>query len=184
MVENLLTKAIRSYLATKLKDFLLPCEDPEKGKSLQIINGYLPPKTTKEKVSDEDLYPFVLVRPESAETDRESTVVTVAIIIGTYSKESIGHEYALNVMTRIREALCTLPDLQLEGKYQIEFPIKWEATTRRHGRSGKSICKPSGLFEVPNPHFPMEIFMTSKKKTVVESTQPKVIYIGALIKRA
>ncbi len=126
MVENLLTKAIRSYLATKLKDFLLPCEDPEKGKSLQIINGYLPPKTTKEKVSDEDLYPFVLVRPESAETDRESTVVTVAIIIGTYSKESIGHEYALNVMTRIREALCTLPDLQLEGKYQIEFPIKWE----------------------------------------------------------
>ena len=101
MVENLLTKAIRSYLAIKLKDFLLPCEDPEKGKSLQIINGYLPPKTTKEKVSDEDLYPFVLVRPESAETDRESTVVTVAIIIGTYSKESIGHEYALNVMTRI-----------------------------------------------------------------------------------
>ena len=126
MVENLLTKAIRSYLAIKLKDFLLPCEDPKKGKSLQIINGYLPPKTTKEKVSDEDLYPFVLVRPENAETDRESTVVTVAIIIGTYSKEAIGHEYALNVMTRIREALCTLPGLQLEGKYQMEFPIKWE----------------------------------------------------------
>ncbi len=126
MVENLLAKAIRNFLAEKLKDFLLPCEIDGQGKSLQIINGYLPPRTTKEKVTDEDLYPFVLVRPESAETDRESTVVTVAIIIGTYSKEAIGHEYALNVMARIREALCTLPDLQLERKYQLEFPIKWE----------------------------------------------------------
>lgn len=126
MVENLLAKAIRTFLAEKLKDFLLPCEIDGQGKSLQIINGYLPPRTTKEKVTDEDLYPFVLVRPESAETDRESTVVTVAIIIGTYSKEAIGHEYALNVMTRIREALCTLPNLQLERKYQLEFPIKWE----------------------------------------------------------
>lgn len=126
MVENLLTKAIRLYLKDKLKDFLLPSEDPPTGKSLQIINGYLPPKTTKEKVSDEELYPFVLVRAESAETDRDSTVVTVAIIIGTYSNEAIGHEYALNVMARIRAALCTLPHLTLEGKYQLEFPIKWE----------------------------------------------------------
>lgn len=73
MVENLLAKAIRTFLAEKLKDFLLPCEIDGQGKSLQIINGYLPPRTTKEKVTDEDLYPFVLVRPESAETDREST---------------------------------------------------------------------------------------------------------------
>lgn len=36
-----------------------------------------------------------------------------------------GHEYCLNVMARIRTALCSLPGMVLANRYRLQHPIKW-----------------------------------------------------------
>ena len=112
MVENKLTRAIRELVAAAVKNFALPTK-PERGfaegelRAPQVVNGYLPPKRTGQK----DDFPFVLVRADEGATDQDSTEVKVSIIVGTYSEEYDGHEYCLNVMARIRTALCSLPGM-------------------------------------------------------------------------
>lgn len=126
MVENELTRAIRELVAEAVKNFALPTK-PERGadegelRAPQIVNGYLPPKRSGAK----DDFPFVIVRAEEGASDAESTEVQVSIIIGTYSEEYDGHEYCMNVMSRIRTALCSLPGMVLEHRYALKHPIKW-----------------------------------------------------------
>ena len=85
------------------------------------MNGYLPPKRQGSK----DDFPFVLVRADEGSTDQDSTEVRVSIIVGTYSEEYDGHEYCMNVMSRIRTALCSLPGMVLANRYRLKHPIKW-----------------------------------------------------------
>ena len=126
MVENKLTRAIRELVAAAVKNFALPTK-PERGfaegelRAPQVVNGYLPPKRTGQK----DDFPFVLVRADEGATDQDSTEVKVSIIVGTYSEEYDGHEYCLNVMARIRTALCSLPGMVLANRYRLQHPIKW-----------------------------------------------------------
>jgi hypothetical protein len=121
MIENLLTAELRDFINNAVKDYRLPVKDGE-GRAPQIINGYLPPKRS----SDDDDFPFVIVRAEAGNCEREQTEITVAIIIGCYTKEYNGHEYCLNVMTRIRNALCSMENNILANKYVLQFPISWE----------------------------------------------------------
>lgn len=126
MVENELTRAIRELVAEAVKNFSLPTK-PERGsaegdlRAPQVVNGYLPPKRTGQR----DDFPFVLVRADEGATDQDSTEVRVSIIVGTYSEEYDGHEYCLNVMSRIRTALCSLPGMTLANRYRLKHPIKW-----------------------------------------------------------
>lgn len=126
MVENELTRAIRELIAEAVTNFALPTK-PERGSAMgvlrapQIVNGYLPPKRTGQK----DDFPFVLVRADEGATNQDSTEVQVSIIVGTYSEEYDGHEYCLNVMSRIRTALCSLPGMVLANRYRLKHPIKW-----------------------------------------------------------
>lgn len=126
MVENELTRAIRELVAESVKNFALPTK-PERGsaegdlRAPQVVNGYLPPKRQGSK----DDFPFVLVRADEGATDQDSTEVKVSIIVGTYSEEYDGHEYCLNVMSRIRTALCSLPGMVLANRYRLKHPIKW-----------------------------------------------------------
>lgn len=55
----------------------------------------------------------------------------VSIIVGTYSEEYDGHEYCLNVMARIRTALCSLPGMVL-------WPIDTGCNTRSSGAPMRS----------------------------------------------
>lgn len=126
MVENELTRAIRALVAEAVKDFALPTK-PERGseegvpRAPKVVNGYLPPKRS----GQEDDFPFVLVRAEEGATDLDSTEVKVSIIVGTYSEEFDGHEHCLNVMSRIRTALCSLPGMTIAHRYRLQHPIKW-----------------------------------------------------------
>ncbi len=126
MVENELTRALRGLCAEAVKNFALPTksergQEKEELRAPQIINGYLPPKRSGQK----DDFPFVLVRADEGTTDQDSTEVQVSIIVGTYSEEYDGHEYCLNVMSRIRTALCSLPGMVLADRYRLKHPIKW-----------------------------------------------------------
>lgn len=121
MVTNFLTKALRELCAQAVKDFRLPTKDGKTLRAPQIVNGFLPPKRS----TDNDDFPFVLVRPEQCTSDRESEEVRVNIIVGCYSEEYDGYEYGVNVIERIKEKICTLPAETLDKRYQMRYPIKW-----------------------------------------------------------
>ena len=120
MIENLLADELRKLIANAVADYRLPVKNGE-ARPPQVVNGYLP---LKRGSNDED-FPFVLVRVEGAKTEQDSTVVDVAIIVGCYAETFDGHEYCLNVMSRIRNALTFLPGWILAGKYALNFPIEY-----------------------------------------------------------
>lgn len=121
MIENLLTEALREKITEAVKDFRLPVQNGEM-RAPKVINGYLPPKRS----TAEDDFPFVLVRAEAGTSNVDKTETTVAIIIGCYSNENDGHEYCLNVMTRIRKAFSEMENGILANKYILKYPITWE----------------------------------------------------------
>lgn len=126
MIENNLTKALREFIAEAVKDFRLPVENPEPIedgdiRAPQIINGYLPPKRSEAK----DDFPFVLVRAEKG-TIGEVRKTTISIVVGCYTEKYDGHELCLSVMTRIGNALKSMPNDILANKYVLSSDIEWE----------------------------------------------------------
>ena len=121
MVINLLTKALRELCEQAVAEFRLPTKDGKTLRAPQIVNGFLPPKRS----TDIDDFPFVLVRPEAGTTERGAEEIRVNIIVGCYSEEYDGYEYGVNVMERIKEKICTLPDETLAQRYQMRYPLKW-----------------------------------------------------------
>lgn len=126
MVENELCRAIRELVTDAVKDFALPTKPEARDaegelRAPTVINGYLPPKRS----GAPDDFPFVVVRADEGTTDNEGTEVQVSIIVGSYTQEYDGHEYCLNVMNRIRTALCSLPFGTLKGRYVLQLPVKW-----------------------------------------------------------
>ena len=148
MVENLLTGAIREFVAETLKEMVLPNElNGERG--VHVFNGYLPHKEPA-KVSD-DLFPFVVVRADEGESDEDGTLVTVSIIIGVYSEADDGHEFAFNIMSRIRTALTSLPGLVLQGRYQLRYPIKWGTFSEQPYPQWQIDMQTQWLIRTPRP---------------------------------
>lgn len=92
-------------------------------KSPQVISGYLKEKKPKEKQVIPD-FPYVIVRYlEDTDTDDGNTA-KVKILAGTYSEdEQGGWRDAMNVITRIKEALMKQ---RFFGAFKIEYPIKTE----------------------------------------------------------
>lgn len=121
MVINLLTKALRELCKQAVAEFRLPTKDGKTLRAPQIVNGFLPPK----KSTDNDDFPFVLVRPEAGTTERVAEEIRVNIIVGCYSEEYDGYEYGVNVIERIKEKICTLPAETLAERYQMRYPLKW-----------------------------------------------------------
>lgn len=120
MVEIELCKALRALVAEAVKDFRVPVEHGE-ARAPSVINGYLPPK----RKGPGDDFPFVIVRPTSGNTEAGETTISAALVIGCYSESCDGYEYCMNIMSRIRNALCTLPGEVLARKYQLDRPVEW-----------------------------------------------------------
>lgn len=123
MIEQELARNLRKFIEDVVKDFRLPVEMEKTPRAPKVHDGYLPPKRSEPG----DDFPFVIVRPDAATTERTATEVTVSIIIGCYAKEEEydGYEYCLNVMTRIRNALTSMENGILAKKYVLNFPISW-----------------------------------------------------------
>lgn len=121
MNENDLAEELRTLIENVVEDYRLPVKNGSP-RPPTVLNGYLPPKRSGQN----DDYPFVLVRPESGNSEEEQTDVNVSIIIGCYTEEFDGHEYCLNIMQRIRTALTSLPNGILADKYVLNFPFTWK----------------------------------------------------------
>lgn len=121
MVENLLAKELRDYLAERFRQYGLPAQGGNSRRVPQIVNGYLPPKRS----GKDDDFPFVLVRVQSGKTVHDATTAEVLFIVGCYSEDFDGHEYCLNVMAEIRNALFSLPNATLSDKYEFRSEFSW-----------------------------------------------------------
>lgn len=121
-VEIELTSALRERLTVILKDLLLETEKQEEpARPPTVINGYLPPKRSKPGSE----FPFVIVRPSKGITgDDGYTRCTVKILIGCFSEEFDGYEYAMQVLARIRAGL--MQNKRLAERFTLETPFSWE----------------------------------------------------------
>lgn len=121
MIDISLTKALRDKIKEIVADYKLPVKNGEP-RCPTVVNGYLPPKRS----GVQDDFPFILVRPEEGKVNREDTITTVSIIICCFSEEYDGYEYCVEVMTRIKTALCSMENNILADKYVLTFPIEWD----------------------------------------------------------
>ncbi len=137
MHEIYLTQALREFLEKTLENFKMEtsyfdCDGNVIYESPRVINGYAPPKESR----DEKDYSFVVVRPMRGSADIDATEIKVDIIIGCFYpiedcdgcvvRPYDGHDLCLNVMGRIRTALCELPERTLNRKYQLRLPTEWD----------------------------------------------------------
>lgn len=116
----LLCEAIRQRLAEALENTLQ--ETGREGMPIRaprIVNGFLPPK----RVDEEPEHPFVLVRPVEGTLGEGENRVKVQVIIGSYSEEFDGYEYAIIVLQRIMVALSERPIV--DRRYVLELPLTW-----------------------------------------------------------
>jgi hypothetical protein len=149
MVENELVKALMECIEEAVKDYRLPVKNGVE-RAPRVINGYLPPKRTKR---DEDDFPFIVVRAEGGTCNSESTETQVSIIIGCYSQEVVGHEYCINVMTRIKEAITSLPNGTLAKRYVLEYPITWDMVADQPYPQWQLDMSTKWLFQTPIAQF-------------------------------
>lgn len=121
MLETKLALALDAFIEDALKDTLFPTKTKDVFRAPTVFDGYLPPKRT---LPDDD-FPFVVVRAEEGTSDRGQTTVTVSLIIGCYTTETDGYSHCLEIMQKIRLALCQMENQTLESRYQLDFPISW-----------------------------------------------------------
>lgn len=121
MIENNLTKALREKIEDVVKDFRLPVKNGEP-RCPVVFNGYLPPK--RHGVDDD--FPFIVVRPDNGSNERDSAKMTVSIVVGCFTEDLNGFEDCIEVMTRIRAALVSMPNGILDNRYMLQFPITWD----------------------------------------------------------
>ena len=119
MLETNLSRTLREFVEKAVEGFRLETKDGEL-KAPQVVEGYLPLKRS----TDNDDYPFVVVRHEDSKSDLGQTEVTMSLIIGCYTQEMVGHLYCLQVFEVLRRALCEMPFQTLDERYQLAFPIE------------------------------------------------------------
>lgn len=146
MTENHLTQELRALLAETLKDFSYLAQDGTTEGPPKVINGFLPPK----KKPDNRDWPFVVVRPVEGSVGEEATTVSVQIIVGCWSEEFEGYEYSLNIMSRIRNALTTLPAQMLNRRFRLAFPVKWEFVNEQPYPSWVAVMTTDWIMRTPD----------------------------------
>ena len=137
MTEILLCDALRSFLSEALKDLAMRGKDG-KLKPPKIVNGFLPLRRRRrpnESPEDDD-YPFVIVRAEGGQLEREESgqatnTTHVTFIVGAYTdpenpEDENGHEFLLNALARIRGAFGRLDGLCLNKQFVLKYPITWK----------------------------------------------------------
>lgn len=171
MVEIELCRALRAFIEDAVKDLVLPCaiegdkepdHDYEASRVPTVFNGYLPPKRRTDKKD----FPFIVVRPDQGESDRDSTRVTVSIIFGAYSETSDGYEHCLNMLSRVRGALMSMPTLTLAGKYQLREEISWSNFAEQPWPYWQIDMKTEWLFQSVQPMPEMEDSQWDEKRSI------------------
>lgn len=121
MNESVLCTAIRERLMSIVANMQLENDAGSKVQPPQIVRGYLPPKRSG-AIKD---FPYLIVRPSVGSTDTEyKSIVDVKFLIGCYSEDFDGFEYAMLVLDVVRRDLLERPNLTGTA-FQFELPFDW-----------------------------------------------------------
>ncbi|MGN1149406.1 MAG: hypothetical protein ACI4SY_01730 [Sutterella sp.] len=145
MLETNLAFSLGVFLEDALKETRFPTKSGSVIRAPKVFNGYLPPKRSQ---LDDD-FPFVIVRAEDGTSDRGQTTATVSLIIGCYSEETDGYAYCLEIMEKIRLALCQLECQTLDRRFQLEFPITWANVTEQPYPQWQLVMTTKWVFNTP-----------------------------------
>lgn len=152
-----LCKALGKFLEAGLSDFLLPLEHKADEPTVLIIQGYLPPKNSRE--SKDDDFPFVLIRPDSGKTDADSCSTEVSIVIGVWDDAFEGHLTALTLKEKTEALLLNLPNRTLGERFILETPVSWENSPAQAWPFWQIVMSTRWTFRAPeivNPYTPYE----------------------------
>ncbi|TGV00499.1 hypothetical protein EN829_057710 [Mesorhizobium sp. M00.F.Ca.ET.186.01.1.1] len=74
--------------------------------------------------SQEEDYPFIIVRAAGGEDMEDGSTASLSLIFGTYSKDDDGFMDVLNIIECVRQALLKC---RVVGKsFRMELPLKWK----------------------------------------------------------
>jgi len=123
MIPSFLQDFLVEELKTLFKDFKLKNALGELS-SLNIYPQFLPVKKGKK---DTEHFPYIVVILQDGEDPNEtdSNTCNILLMAGIYDDDENyqGYKDLLNVLQKVYEHL--MKHRLFEGKYQIEYPIKW-----------------------------------------------------------
>lgn len=143
-----LCAALRDRIKSEVANMQLLADGPgDVYTQPKVVNGYLAPKRSK----NEPEYPFIIVRPRKGEIDRENRYkVDAQIIVGTFSEEPDGHEYAILVFERVLRALRENPTL--DKRYTLDYPTSWALYDEQQFPFWQVVGRVSYLIPAPLPN--------------------------------
>ncbi|TEB13366.1 hypothetical protein [Pelotomaculum propionicicum] len=119
-----LVDKLKEFIAPVVANFELQSNVTGIKKSPEVITGYLPDKKPGARQDPPDI-PCVIIRYIEDIDTEEGDTAKVYIVAATYSEdEQDGWRDAVNVITRIKDALAK--QRFLGGPFRIEYPIKTE----------------------------------------------------------
>lgn len=120
----LLLKALGDMFRVGFTGFKYKTPDGAAYRAPEIFVGAVPQRRGE---MDEKAFPFIVNRLVDGEDGAQGSVVTVDTICGIFAGESIerGEIEIMNVMSRCRGLILSLPDNILDKRYRFEFPMKW-----------------------------------------------------------
>lgn len=118
MTNDQLIQSVMQRVREATKDMLLPVEGKDYLASPSVYYNDVPVKG-----SEDDDFPYVIVRFYKSTMSETQKLCEVKIIVGAYSEEPDGHRYCLIVAERIEQSLMNVRTLDC-GSY-IQLPIEW-----------------------------------------------------------
>lgn len=146
-----LCAALRDRIKSELSSTRLLADGPhELYIQPKVVNGYLAPKPPK-RGDCEPEYPFVIVRPrKGALNEHGEYKVRIQLIVGTFSQEADGHEYAILVFERMVRALQENPIL--DKRYTLDYPVTWALFDEQQYPFWQVVGEVSYLVPAPLPN--------------------------------
>lgn len=123
MTENLLTRELARLLRVSLNSFQMNAPTGELSASrVTIFEGFLPPK---EPPDPGLVFPFCAIQALNGSINPERAECAVDLVFGVYSKESLGYQFAMNLLRHSANALLTMADLRLARRYVLSPYLTW-----------------------------------------------------------
>lgn len=139
-------------LIAKVKEAVKEIKVKTKGGEIRcpiIFDNDLPPK----RLEPEEDFPFVVVHCDKSVTTWDETTSTVSFYIGCYDEKFLPHRDCLNIATRIRHVLCTLPNRILANKYRLIDPLEMENPLEQKQPQNQVVLITKWTFNSPKPEW-------------------------------
>ncbi|GEB35305.1 hypothetical protein [Brevibacillus parabrevis] len=111
-------------LKTFLEEVVVDVELTNPKGTLTTPQVFLEALPQRKADSQEEDYPFIIVRAAGGEDLEDGSTASLNLIVGTYSKDDSGFIDVLNIIEDVRQAL--LKKRVVGQSFRMELPLKWK----------------------------------------------------------